>query len=1069
MRLTIVFVTFVILISFLIKFQPFLEIKGFSAEGGLGFQLLKFHFGNFSLTVADAKYRWNKGLSIGVLSAEIPNPPTSYVEPIEKPNYSLLKKSIEKFLKFLGYIPFPIKVKDIYLLFGKNSLNLYRLDILKGNISLKYGEFFPPNGDIFVFKNLSLTGSNFYAIFSGKYYWHNLRGDLVVSLDPQEGKIVFSSTDRWNKGKILLKGNLFLTRNPYGVLLVNYPLGKTKLLFHLKDYFLKVSLKGNLSFIDYSTHGWIEFVPYPRYLFSGFLKNLCGRVIKYTLVGDGKKVGLAILDLKDGGYLTLDIPFKDSILALGELNGGPLRFYGKPSKWDLVIKKVNLLDFCGFSLKDFNTEVKGLKDTIKGVLSYSRLNYKWFTFYKQNLKFLFSNERGFFNLKGSLKGVISSYDGALWGYLSGKLGINGKTLAFNIPQIDAFRRFETAKFKLWLQSLSWNSVDFENIHVYTYVNKNFLNATLSGNAKGFLLYSGNRYLSKLKAWFFYKRNPYKLTFYGNGSLKKGEGKLSLEDLKLSWNYQRKSKTYSFSHKGRYKSFSFGGSVLFKPKRVEFQETLQIDPNPLGITGAITFMGEGDRNLSHIRGTILPFCLALTGEKIACFKLGTFEKKNRDISLSLESVKNFPIYASINLSLLKGKKLLLKTLFKFRNDFINSFITSYGFFLEKPKEIIIPFNFEGNISSLPKNLFWIYTTKLNLFSVYFYKPLKVYLTLQVNGGVFSSLIGLSDAFSKTIYGSASTLWKQNILKADIDFSELPLRVNIPNFLRGYLNAALNLQVKKKGKTFFVKGNILSGGFLKVLSYKFPSSNSGNNGSKSLPLNVNLVFFSSEPLYVETPDGKFTLNYRGRIVGKELKATVEIAYGKLKLLGKTFYIHGGEIDIRGTKVYLDIPMTYYAPERTIYLRIYGSLPWNNLKFEIYSTPPAPKEELLATLISGGAAGIASNMPLAKVLLQGATMGLVGVVNKLSSSLISGVSIKFEPSFDPTTGFAVGMDIEKKFGDFATIGYHWFPSSNPKTTYLWGAMRFLYNTYLRGVRYSDGSNSLLLRFAKEFGLPF
>ncbi|HIC09593.1 MAG TPA: hypothetical protein EYO62_06045 [Aquificales bacterium] len=1070
MRLTIAFILLVILFSLFIKFQPFLEIKGFSAEGGLGFQLLKFHFGNFSLTVADAKYRWGKGLSIGVLAAEIPNPPPSYVETVEKPNYLLLRQSIEKFLRFFNVIPFPIEVKDAYFLFGENSLNLYNLGISKGNISVRYGELFLPNNGVFILENLSLSGSNFYAIFSGKYRWNNLSGDLVLSLDPQSGKIQFSSSNSFEKKKFLLKGNLFLTKYPYGFLFIDYPFGKVKSIFHLKDFLLNVSLRGNLKFLNYSIRGLIEFFPFPHYQFEGSLRNLCGRTIEYTLIGDEKKIGLAILDIKDRGYISLNVPFKSSILALGELNGGFLKFFGKAEKWNFIVKNVNLLDFCGFSLKDFSLDAKGLKDTVRGTLNYSKINYRWFTLYKQNLKFLFSAERKFLELTGALKGTLSSYDGVFWGYLSGKLGINEKILAFNLPQIDIFRSFETTKLKLWLQKLSWDAINLRNIHIYSLVRENFLKTTLSGNAEGHILYSESKYLSNLKLWFFYGGKPYKLTLYGRGTQKEGNGKLSLEDLSFTWSYQKRFKTYYFSHKGQYKFLTFGGKVLLGTKRVEFREILQIEPNLTGITGVLNFIGEGDRNLSHLKGTILPFCLALTGEKVACFKTGEFEKNNRNIYLHLESIKNFPVYASINFRLLKFKKLFLRTLFKFRNDFINSFITSYGFYLEKPKEVVIPFEFEGDVSSLPKNLLWIYATELDLFSVYFYKPLKVYLTLQTNNGVFSSLIGLSDAFSKTIYGSASILLERGVFKADMDFSELPLRANISNFLRGYLNTALNLRVEKREKTFSVKGVVLSGGFLKVNSYKFPSSRSGGGESKNFPLRVNLEFFSSEPLYVETPDGKFTLNYRGKVVGKTVKATVEIAYGELKLLGKTFYIHGGEIDIVGNKVYLDIPMTYYAPERTIYLRIYGNLPWNNLKFEIYSTPPAPKEELLAALISGGGtAGIASNLPLAKVLLQGATMGLVGVVNKLSSSLISGVSIKFEPSFDPTAGFAIGVDIEKRFDDFATIGYHWFPSSNPKTTYLWGAMKFLYNTYLRGVRYSDGSNSLLLRFAKEFGLPF
>ena len=281
--------------------------------------------------------------------------------------------------------------------------------------------------------------------------------------------------------------------------------------------------------------------------------------------------------------------------------------------------------------------------------------------------------------------------------------------------------------------------------------------------------------------------------------------------------------------------------------------------------------------------------------------------------------------------------------------------------------------------------------------------------------------------------------------------------------------------EKGKTGWdVKEKLLSGGYIKVLSYNFPKGG-GNKGNSPPPkVKTDIDFLSSEPLYIETPNGWVVVTYRGSFKNGTLNAVVFINYGRVEVLGKTFYIRNGEIDIKGNCIEVDIPLVYYAPGRTVYIRIYGPLPVEHLKLDIYSVPPAPREELLAELLGGGgasalAAGAGAASPLVELLLKGATAGVATVANRISSLLLSGVEVKFEPTFDPITGFTVGVDIQKHFDDIAAVGYHWLPTPNPKGTYLWGSMKFLYNTFIRGTRYADGSVSTSVRFAAEFGTPF
>jgi hypothetical protein len=371
----------------------------------------------------------------------------------------------------------------------------------------------------------------------------------------------------------------------------------------------------------------------------------------------------------------------------------------------------------------------------------------------------------------------------------------------------------------------------------------------------------------------------------------------------------------------------------------------------------------------------------------------------------------------------------------------------------------------------KRALWSYSQSLKVFSAYAYKPLELYLTLGLEEGRLNGLLGVAETGGRAVFGSLSL--DSDLLagkvKISADLEDFPLHLYIPDFLTGYLNLSLRANVERKNRFWDIDSSLSFGGFLKVLSYRPPQGGGDKQSTPPGGIKFKVHLFTGEPLYVETPNGSLVLSLKGDITDSKRNLEVELNYGRLQMLGKTFYAGGGEVWIRDDKVYLNLPLTYYSPERTVYLRIYGYLPWENLNLEIYSVPPAPKGQLLAELLSGGGGQGLGDFPLTKVLLQSGAQAVTGLLENFSSSLLRGVRIRFSPSFDPQTGFAVGVDIEKDFSDFAKIGYHWFPSPNPKTTYLWGAFKFFGGGFLRYTGYSDGSNSLSLRFAKDWGFPF
>jgi len=1066
MRVGIIFLSLIVSTLILFKIQPFLSLKGFSFEKGI--ESIEIKFKNYKLLINNIKFSRNN-IFVGVISVKIPRlKENNYIEKVKSPNYELIKKSIFKFFKGLEFLPINLTVKDIYILQGNTTINLYNLHIFKGGFSLQYGEVFLPNGESFYLENVSLLGGPFYKTFTVGYKFKNLYGFTVSSLNPVSGKIDIHSINKFGKKGISINGIFWLKRNLQGKIYLKDPFGGNWTIeLILKGFKGIFSITGRNALVNLYLKGTAEFFPALKIESLGYLLLPCGRKVLISVQGNETYLGFALLDYKDFTYISGNYILGENLDIIGEIKEGLFRVYGNIENLIVKAKSLRLTNLCGLSVENLSYEIRKERKIIKGFLSFSKLYYKTIVFSSQKLNFILEKYRKKLHLEGGISGNLNTNYGILKGNLSGKFLIKDKFLRFRIPKLEINNWKKSSKFKV--KFISWDYWTVKNVNISSLWRNKKIKVILSGDSKGLFSYNSGKFFANIYISAFYRGNLLGLNFKGRGTSKSGEGIFSSNDFYLSWSYYRKKENLNILERGYYKLFAFSGKISLKRKKIKFTQTFELKPNQTGITVILTILGEASKNLHYLKGEILPFCVHLVGEKVACFTEGSFKKVGENFNFYLEGLKNFPIYCKVDFKIYGGKKYFLNSLLRIKKSLVNEVITPLGFYLDKPEVVSIPINLKGNLHSIPTDLFWTYTTKLRLFSTYFYKPLDIYLTFSLKKDTFSSFIGLSDALSGTIYGSAFAILNGRLASVDMNFTELPIKLWVPELLKGYLSVGIHLKAIRQEKKIFVNGTILSGGFLKIISYKFQSKKSSEKENPFSHIKLNLNLYSIEPLYVETPEGNFIVNYRGKFIDNLPKIFIEINYGKLNLLGKTFYIHGGEVNIIGKKTYLDIPMMYYTSDRTVYIRIYGPLPWNRLKLNIYSVPPAPKEELLASLVSGGGANLAGNMPLAKILLQSASLGLIKVINSVSSSMISGITIKFVPSFDPTTGFAVGIDIEKQFDDIAKIGYHWFPSPNPKSTYLWGSMRFLYNTYLRGIRYSDGSKSLLLRFAKEFGFPF
>lgn len=1033
-------------------FSLWFLIKKFPPQGGISLQIANTKIGLYQIKLKDGT------LKVGSLVVNV-NPKEPAVN-LEQPlDLKPVKDSISILEKLLYLFPFRVEIKDTYISVGKVSVNIYDLSIEEGGIKLRLGEIFTGSPHAYILENVTLSAKGNGLTLKGKIYQPHLEFKALLNTSVWRGELYLATRSGYR-----LKGNFSLLREKAtleATLKGNRLWAQTFLAFYYPT--LRGTFEG-LAF-DVKTSG--EFSLNIEDLI-GKLKgklNLCGEKFLYSadLFPEGLFVSLE--NLQNLAYLHFGLKGK-RFFSFGSVGDGILSLLYKNGTLKLKVGNLSLNDLCGVRLKGLTAQglLSENKFHLKG--GFKGFSFRAFTIGKEKLLLRGQDGNILLRLGGSVKGLILKRKRFLWGYLSGEADIGGKPFKFNLPSLDAYLD-EDKKLFLWTRFLSYNNFYIEEVKASLSYRKGSFKAKLEGGVNGKVSYKSGKYIVNLKGWVFKDLKPFKVGIFAGGSTRQGKGKLTFDSFKVSFSYLQKGDGLSLDFKAFWKFLGVFGKLHMSSKTFNLNVSGNLTQNPLGITGIFSASAGGKRDLSNFWLRFFPFCLNFLGDKLACFSEISLSKK-RTLRAVVKTYEGFPLHLTSEVELEK-ENLRIYTRLKLSTAVVNRLLSEINTYIVEPSSLETVFAYRGTVKDFLKKANWNYSTTLKVLSSYAYKPLRLYLTLALEKGGLNGFLGISDYYLQSVYGNLSL--NANLLSGKVmvntDLEDFPLRIYLPEFLTGYLKISFRGKVEKSD-LWKIKTLLSIGGFVKVLSYKNPAGE-GDQGSPPQKVDFDIELTTGEPLYVETPNGKVVLSLKGRFTNLERNLLVRINYGKLLMLGKTFYIGGGKVTLKNNKVSLNLPLTSYLPDKTVYLRIYGSLPWENLSFDIYSVPPTPKNRLLAELLSGGGGKSLVESPLTKVLLQSGAQAVAGALEKFSSSLIKGITVRFSPSFDPQIGFAMGIDIEKDLGDFAKIGYHWFPSSNPKNTYLWGAVKLFGSSFLRLEEYSDGSYSLALRFAKEFGFPF
>ena len=1052
-----------------LKYQPWVKLKGLSlSEEGLkvdkveiDLQPLKLKVFNLSLNLKEIKVS-----SVGLKLYLPPQEGVYIFEPLRGRD---IADYISLGLEVAKALPLRVNIKDLYLdiePLGLN-LNLYNLSKVGKEISLNYGELFLPSlSDSVAFSSLSLSLFKNYLLLGGKVRFFDQKA--VISLDGNLQKRLNLWVDLGEEGKVkgwlrFCRAVVFDLKGSYkGISLsidgfYDFLRFWSQYRFGRKDLF---SLKGK---VDYN-------FLYEKLKTEGNLK-LCKRELLYSFYSDQRVDSLLLQSLDPPLYI-----ITSNGKGGGYIGRGSFRLKNNL----LVLKNFSLENFCGLSVSDLSLlgKLEGETLTLKGSFEKLKLQKEAsFEIFAQEFS-LFKDPFGIkLALKRSLKGEIFANRRSFKGELKGVLSLNGKRIRLNLKGKGDLL---SQRAKLKVNHLSVEKLLSLSDTKATLNYQKGIKASFSGNWKGELSLKNSSFGANLKGKLTLLERRVHFSLKGRGDLKGGKVVLKSPSGRASLGYKREGQTY----RGRLSIKTPLGGIKsdfdLKYPYFEARNFLTLKGKEFDLSLFATLLARGNLETKRVRIYALPFCVNFLNQKLACFE--KFEAKTEggaQFRLTLKGIKGLPLYTYTRLEL-KKELLKLKGEVSLSKLFLNYWLLGLGSYIESPRFLTLKFFYRGKPNRFKERFTFFYSQHMDLVSRYFYKPISAYITATYVGGSLDLMVGLADRDTQNLYGTAS--FSYNFLtergKGKFDFASLPFRFYMENFLSAYAKVYASGEASL-GKENYLKSSLGVGGFVNLYSYKPPSLPKGGEKKKgkTLPLKLDISLNSVEPIYVRFPNGEAILTFTGKVKNGEKKLKVVINHGKLNILGKRFVINGSHIKIEKNKTYIDLHLVHYAVDRTIFLHIYGFLPWQNLKVDIYSVPPAPKEQLLAYLVGGGAKGqgegfassLLGNFPLASVILQGAYMGVGALLNKLSGMLIGGVKVDISPNFDPNRGLTFGVRIEKDFGDLASLGYNWQPSTNPKDTYFWGSTRFLYDSFLRFTRYSDGSTALTLRLLKEFGSPF
>ena len=932
----------------------------------------------------------------------------------------------------------------------------------------------------------------------------NLKGQLLPLNDTLKGVVFYSLPQREIEGKI------FATFDGYRLNADGTVKGKPFYISYRLDYPLyrtpKVVYNGNAS-------GGCA----GNFTFGG---DFYGNLLRIGFTSSSNLYGAAAVQPTNGGvqlwgfltqggkgFTTFEGGFK---------NGAPL--VG-------ILFQNATFDLCGIFLKGLEGDVNYQKGILKDSLTFEELDYGNGTVRvgstRVKLHYDVENFRGTLLLKGSLRGLVYARDGRINApAIGGEILFKEKPLNFDLERLFLSLPVknsteEKIRFAGLIRGLSLDGNALRNVAlrgVFDEKEKN-LHLRFKRNWEGTLsvdLKTPFPYRVNL-AGKVYPRGGGEATFTlkGKGSLKRGSlgGKVSLHPAE-------REKPLSFAFNADYRNTPSYKSANFTLNTLTAGESLP----SVNLRGWATLRG---RNNPQLRGKIStsavfgkfklspvaeiegkpyqrrfhlrvsPFGVIYDGLTLLKFKGMEIDYNQGRLNFGAETFKGYPL--SVNLRGDFDTRTLtvenLKGTLGVKSDFIDVYTVPFYTALPPGRYITVYFSYKGPLKELPYGLNLNMNEVLPLWTAYTYKPVELFLNLFNDNGTYQLFVGMQDNSTGEVFGTAQAAFNVGNRTANLSWNlgDFPLRAFYDGVFHSYLKVGSDgsLSVKPrngKGKGENPRGYNISlnttvsvGGYVKIDSYKFPSSGNGEGGTTNSTntLSYNVSIDTPSGLYLQTPNGEFLVYLNGEISDNSTRRfDVSIAYGKLNLFGKTFYVSGGRVMVNGGQTYVDIPLTLYAPERTVYIRVYGYLPWQNLKLDIHSVPPAPEDQLLLYIISGGgsaAGGGVTQLPIAQeILAKAASLGVVNLLNRISSSLIGGVEIDFVPSVDPTQGLVMGVRIQKYIGDLAKVGYYWSFSNNPKATYMWGSLRLL-GGFFRVIRYSDGSKAAVFRFSGGLGNPY
>jgi hypothetical protein len=1014
-----------------------------------------------------------EGIKTNTLVVNIDVPSVKGVEKKSFSSWETVKDTLDLVFKILRKIPVNISIKNGYININKQvSINVYYFKFQNKKAYSSLIRVFLDSSNAIEFTNIKLTLHKTAKLeFFIRYKDINLKNSIFYNSKNLE---IFSEGNFYKRPlKIysfltiskLLKGTLKIYLPSEGY--ISY-IKITSLNFVRYNFVSKIFKK------NFKIFEGVLNIHQNYFNLKGFL-NLCQEdKVPLNLSYKNGYLYFSLEDLSNLIYLTLSfsLPKKEIFTLASNGSNGLLQINGYLNDFKVLIKEFNLKNFCGLHME--KVSVKGISTknrlTLKG--SFKELSYKsFFSLNQQRFSIISKKKLLSIKLQKTLNGFLLVKNGNFWGYLNGKLTVLGNLLTIQIPLLEGILKRQKILNRIYFKTLSYKDISLVNTEILTKIYSKTVNIKFNKQANG-------KFFIKLNPFNFYGnfeiplkifKKFYILSLKGKGNKNNGLIKLKSNFCILQINYKNSIVKYKFLSD----FLTSTGEILINSfKNFKFTLLNEIGDNLLNISAVIPIIGEVNTQKPNLSIKVLPFCSFYRTQKVLCIKTASFIYNQSRAIININSLKNLPVFIKINSSL-KNNYLSLEAFLNIKKEFLNLYLAKLKTLIKSPQEVKLNFTYKGKIGKLIQNFKWFYSQKFDIFSDYTYKPLAIYVNMSFTNKKFESFLGLLNSFNQLPIGRAYLSYSpKNGLNFNYALEEFPLKINIPKRVKAFLKITSNGKLKLTPSRKIFQGNLGLGGYIHILSYDInfnKNKKESKEDNKNFNLKYKLNIFSLEPIFIKIPDGSLALNLSGFITDKRKKLDIRLSYGFLKVSDKKFNIVEGLVKIRNTTS-LDILLSNYTPDRTIFLKIYGELPVENLKFHIYSIPPLPQSELFTYMFGNniGSEGL-NNLPFTKKLIQSGYSQIGHLASNLSSSLVSGINIRFIPSFDPKEGFLFGVDIEKQFSNYLRMGYHWLPSNNPKSTYLWGSMRFLFNSFLRLQRYADSSESLTIRFFKTFGKPF